>query len=136
MLQWNNGQTDELQIRFTGYLIVAVKRRRKDYMNHQARRNEKEIPVDEVYAESPHLEEQVMDILPLMDTIGSRALLHALEQLNERERYVFLGRALDGYSFEELGARTGLSYKGVAAVYYRAIRKIKKLWKEVDKHDF
>ena len=63
-------------------------------------------------------------------------LLNALEQISERERYVFMARVLDGISFEELGAELGLGYKGVAAVYYRAVSKIRKRMKEVDQNEF
>lgn len=137
MRQWNNGQIEEeLQIRFTAYLIAAIKRKRKDYMNKQERYHKKELPIDEICAVVPDLENQVMDLLPLMDSIGSRALWFALKQLSDRERYVFLGRVLDGYPFEVLGSQLGLSYKGTAAIYYRALKKIKKNWGEVRNYDF
>lgn len=52
-------------------------------------------------------------------------LLEALQQLGERERYVFLSRALGEKSLERLSIELGLTYKGTAAIYYRAIHKIK-----------
>lgn len=52
-------------------------------------------------------------------------LIFALEQLNEKERYVLLTRVLDEKSFEDLGNELGLSYKGITSVYYRAIHKIR-----------
>lgn len=45
--------------------------------------------------------------------------------MGERERYVLLNRALEEKSFEMLSLELGLTYKGVSAIYYRAIQKIK-----------
>ena len=61
------------------------------------------------------------------------ALIHALKEVNERERHIFLARVLDERSFESLAEETGLGYKGVAAIYYRTIQKIKKKMKEMKK---
>ena len=80
-----------------------------------------------VFAEyAPSSEEVVLDRLPLMDVIENGALLEALQKLNERERQIFLARTLEEEDFETLGAKFGLSYKGVAALYYRTIQKIRK----------
>lgn len=127
MWQRNNGQAgDDLQFRFTAYLVSAVKRRRKDYLIQLYKRSSAECTVDMVYESEPSSEERVMDSLPLMDAIENGALLEALQKLNERERQVFLARTLEEADFEILGAKLGLSYKGVAALYYRTIQKIKK----------
>lgn len=127
MWQRNSKQAeDDLQFRFTAYLVSAVKRRRKDYMIQLCKRSSAECAVEEVYEAEPSSEERVMDNLPLMDAIESGALWEALQQLNEREREVFLARALEETDFEVLGKRLGLSYKGAAAIYYRTIQKIKK----------
>lgn len=136
MRQLHNGQIeDDLQIRFTAYLITAVRRRRKDYMTYGAKSGSqsREIPMEEIYAESPSLEEQLMKRLPWRDTIDDGALLYALEQLNERERYVFFNRVLNERSFDAIGAALGLGYKGVTAIYYRTIQKIKNKMKEVER---
>ena len=116
MWQRNNGQAeDDLQFRFTAYLVSAVKRRRKDYLIQFYKRSSIESTV-----------EVVLDRLPLMDVIENGVLLEALQKLNERERQIFLARTLEEEDFETLGAKFGLSYKGVAALYYRTIQKIRK----------
>ena len=79
--------------------------------------------------------EEVLEELPLLMRLENDALLYALKELNERERSVFLARVLDGMTFEELADRMHLSYKGVAAIYYRALRKIRQKMTEVD-HEF
>ena len=50
MWQRNNGQIEEeLQIRFTGYLIQAVKRTRRDYLNTFNQYSNSEILTDTTY---------------------------------------------------------------------------------------
>ena len=122
MWQRNNGQAeDDLQFRFTAYLVSAVKRRRKDYLIQFYKRSSIESTVEVVYESEPSSEEVVLDRLPLMDVIENGALLEALQKLNERERQIFLARTLEEEDFETLGAKFGLSYKGVAALYYRTM---------------
>ena len=124
MWQRNNGQArEELQIRFTGYLIQAVRRTQRDYLRALCKYGENEILTEVFCAVSQTLEQEVMERLPLWEKIESGALLYALKQLDERERYVFLARVLDKRPFDVIGVQLGLSYKGAAAVYYRAIRK-------------
>ena len=91
MWQRNNGQAeDDLQFRFTAYLVSAVKRRRKDYLIQLYKRSSIESAVEVVYESEPSSEEVVLDRLPLMDVIENGALLEALQKLNERERQIFL----------------------------------------------
>lgn len=89
MWQRNNGQAeDDLQFRFTAYLVSAVKRRRKDYLIQLYKRNSIESAVEAVYESEPSSEEVVLDRLPLMDVIENGVLLEALQKLNERERQI------------------------------------------------
>ena len=136
MWQRNNGQArEELQIRFTGYLIQAVRRTQRDYLRALCKYGENEILTEVFCAVSQTLEQEVMERLPLWENIESGALLYALKQLDERERYVFLARGLDKRPFDVIGVQLGLSYKGAAAVYYRVIRKLKKSIEGVNGYD-
>lgn len=136
MWQRNNGQArEELQIRFTGYLIQAVRRTQRDYLRALCKYGENEILTEVFCAVSQTLEQEVMERLPLWENIESGALLYALKQLDERERYVFLAHVLDKRPFDVIGVQLGLSYKGVAAVYYRSIRKLKKSIERVNGYD-
>ena len=136
MWQRNNGQArEELQIRFTGYLIQAVRRTQRDYLRALCKYGENEILTEVFCAVSQTLEQEVMERLPLWEKIESSALLYALKQLDERERYVFLAHVLDKRPFDVIGVQLGLSYKGAAAVYYRAIRKLKKSIEGVNGYD-
>jgi RNA polymerase sigma factor (sigma-70 family) len=139
MWQRNNGQTEaeKLQNRFTAYLLVAVRRQQRDYMIKKNQRMRYEFLVeDDTYQAEGQIEKNMLDELPMMMQLESEALQYALEQIGERERYVFLARALDGISFDTLGAELGLGYKGAAAIYYRAVEKIKKKMREVGQNDF
>ena len=136
MWQRNNGQArEELQIRFTGYLIRAVRRTQRDYLRALCKYGENEILTEVFCAVSQTLEQEVMERLPLWENIESGALLYALKQLDERERYVFLAHVLDKRPFDVIGVQLGLSYKGAAAVYYRAIQKLKKSIEGVNGYD-
>ena len=136
MWQRNNGQArEELQIRFTGYLIQAVRRTQRDYLRALCKYGENEILTEVFCAVSQTLEQEVMERLPLWENIESGALLYALKQLDERERYVFLAHVLDKRPFDVIGVQLGLSYKGAAAVFYRAIRKLKKSIEGVNGYD-
>ena len=136
MWQRNNGQArEELQIRFTGYLIQAVRRTQRDYLRALCKYGENEILTEVFCAVSQTLEQEVMERLPLWENIESGALLYALKQLDERERYVFLAHVLDKRPFDVIGVQLGLSYKGAAAVYYRPIRKLKKSIERVNGYD-
>ena len=97
-----------------------------DYLKALYAYSNQETLTDTIFAVSQTLEQEVMERLPLWEKIESSALLYALKQLDERERYVFLARVLDKRPFDVIGVQLGLSYKGAAAVYYRAIRKLKK----------
>ena len=136
MWQRNNGRAEEeLQIKFTGYLIQAVRRTQRDYLKALYAYSNQETLTDTIFVVSQTLEQEVMERLPLWENIESGALLYALKQLDERERYVFLARVLDKRPFDVIGVQLGLSYKGAAAVYYRVIRKLKKSIEGVNGYD-
>ena len=81
------------------------------------------------YPESFDLEAEALKDLPFSMKMENEALLMAFLSLNERERYVLLKRIVDEVSIEDLAEGLGLGYKGAAAVYYRAIKKIKRKMK-------
>lgn len=129
MWQRNNGKSEAeiLQNRFTSYLATAVRRRRNDYIQQTGRRQQmEELTEGTLFEAECGTEEDMFSGLPLFMQLEDNALLHALKEVDGRERYIFLARVLDGKSFEMLAEETGLSYKGVATAYYRAVRRIKR----------
>ena len=133
MWQRNNGQAeDDLQFRFTAYLVSAVKRRRKDYLIQLYKRSSIESTVEVVYESEPSSEEVVLDRLPLMDVIENGVLLEALQKLNERERQIFLARTLEEEDFETLGC----PIKGQRHFTTGRFRKSERALKEVTRDEF
>lgn len=131
----NNGQNESeaLQNKFTAYLSMAIRRRRNDYIRQAIRQQQTEYLMEELVSDLDYnLEQKLLDELPLMIRLENDALLQALREIGQRERSVFLARVLDEKSFEELADEFGLSYKGAAAMYYRAVQKIKNRMKEVE----
>lgn len=138
MWQRNSGksETEILQNEFTAYLTTAVQRRRHDYIQQQDRRRQIEsLTEDFPFMPECSIEQDMFLGLPVLMQLEDSALLLALKELSERERYIFLARTLDGTGFEELGEEMGLGYKGVSAVYYRTVQKIKRMI-EVMKNEF
>lgn len=129
MWQRNNGksETEIIQNQFTAYLTTAVKRHRNDYSQQMDRRQKVESLTDDfLFMPECSIDQDMLLGLPVLMQLEDSMLFQALKELNERERYIFLERTLDGKNFEMLAEEMGLTYKGVAAVYYRAIQKIRK----------
>lgn len=136
MWQKNNGksETEILQNQFTAYLATAVQHRLGEYIQQISRQQQTEF-VTEVIEDSQKedVEKDMLSELPLSMQLEDSALIHALKEVNDRERHIFFARVLDERSFESLAEEMGLGYKGVAAIYYRTIQKIKKKIKEMSK---
>ena len=118
---------DSLQKRFTAYLHTAVRRKRADYID---RWHKQQIicGIEEQGIEdlSFDLEDQALKDLPLHMRLQNERLYLAVARLTERERYVFFNCALGELTLEQMSRDLGLSYKGVASIYYRTIQKLKK----------
>ncbi len=72
-------------------------------------------------------DKQLHSNLPLLLQLENDALVSALKQITEQgtARFFFL-MSWRTKGFEELATELGITYKGAAAVYYRALQKIKK----------
>lgn len=60
-----------------------------------------------------------------MHLISEKCALCKRNIHNDRELYVLLERAVEEKTFDELASELNIGYKGVAAIYYRAIKKIR-----------
>lgn len=123
MFTKNNGsdEHDILQNQFTAFLTVAVSNARIDYLRARIRRLQRELVTEEyeiLFSEDHNYIEALSD---------NDALRHAMREIKEKERYVILARILDEKGFNEIADELGMGYKGVAAIYYRAIRKLKNI---------
>ena len=130
--QRNEGheQDDVLQNRFTAYLLSAVQRRKAQFIDTLMKVQQISTLIEETVMDTVlDLEKEASQGIPLYMRLQNEQLFLSLSRLTERERYVFFTRALDERSLDELASELGLSYKGVAAIYYRTIQKIKKSMK-------
>lgn len=128
MWKKNSGQTEQeiLQNRFTAYLSKAIQRRRKNYLEQVGRRKEETLSEEMITNMGIFMEQDAINELPLIMQLENDTLFYALKSLNERERHVFLAKVLDEKNFNTLALELGLSYKGTATVYYRAVKKMKR----------
>lgn len=128
----NDGQNEDdiLQNRFTAYLLSAVTRRKAKYIDDIIREQKISLLTDEAATDRrSNLEYTAFQGNADLTAIQNEKLFLALTRLSDRERYVLFSRVLDEKGIDELALALGLSYKGVAAIYYRAIQKIKKTMK-------
>lgn len=121
---------ESLQNRFTGYLQSAVNRQRSAYIDKLNRmKNFVDVDLTNIEDMNFNLEEETLKSFPLHLQIQNEELFLSIAELTEREQYVFFRRALGELSMEEMAVELGMSYKAVAATYYRVIRKLKKRMK-------
>lgn len=130
----NNGENSYLQNMFTAYVAKAVRNRRRDILRARIKRQENEMYVDvqeffRVYEEKfgvsgKRSEKEAVSFEEI--DFQNEALERAIWNLSDRDRYVLFARILEERSYEELSEELGIAYKGVAAVYIRAIKKIRK----------
>ena len=119
-----------LQNKFTAYVATAVQRKKAAYIDAAMKSLQASQLIEEIIEDcSFDLDAEALIEVPLYMKLQNEKLFSALSELTERERYVFFNRALDEMSLEDLACKLNLSYKGVAAVYYRTIQKIKKKMK-------
>ena len=112
-----------LQNRFTAYLLSAVHRRKAEYIDKIVKEQQIASLNENIVMDADFdLEREALQSIPLFMRLQNEKLYRSLSELSERERYVFFNRALDEMSLDELALELGLSYKGVAAIYYRAIQ--------------
>ncbi len=125
----NQGQTaDEiLQNKFTAYVTRAVQRKKKDYLKKLKNYQDRVCTLEEAeMTEIARNESEAVERLPILMRLQNDALLEAILMLSEREQYILLSCALKEKNFTELSQELGMSYKGIAAIYYRAIQKIQR----------
>lgn len=124
MIKRNKGIADQeiLQNRFTAFITTSMSRARIDYLRKENNRTKYTYDIeDEKLALIPIESDFVLNLS------NSEVLAHALKHLDDRERYVLLARVLEEKSFEVIADKLGLKYKGVAAIYYRTITKLRNI---------
>lgn len=120
------GESNAVQNRFTAYVVLAVQRKKSAVLRHRREIAEFEFSVDFDDDLVWMKEQEDSGFTELMMRFEIAAFEQALNRLSERDRYILVARLLHMRDFSELAQELGISYKGVTAVYYRAIQKIRK----------
>lgn len=121
MFKKNNGSNEQdiLQNQFTSYLSFAVSNARIDFIRAKIARLKREQATDQY------------DLLFMQEVfeveifIENEVLSQAIKDIGEKERYVFLARVLEDKKFKEIAKELGMGEKGVAAIYYRTVKKLR-----------
>lgn len=124
----NNGQGESniLQNQFTAFLMNALRWQRSSYLKKHLKLGEREILTDFSSHFAQSLDAMKKNTVLLEQPIlESLVLLQALDRLSDRDRRIFLARALEEYDFDKLANDFDMGYKGVAAAYYRAVQKLR-----------
>ena len=111
-----------LKNRFTGYLMVAMLRYKIRYCNKEKRRQEMWSLQDDMRQEL----DRHGFVEPGLRKAEVEEVWSAVNTLKPHEKYVVLARTVHDKSFVQIASEMNRSYKGVAALYYRAIKKIRK----------
>lgn len=112
---------------FTAYLSKAVYRKRSEYIYRFERYQRFETQVEETFlVDLCDREELLIEGLPPEMQLEDEVLLSALAMLNVRERAVLFARVLEEKPFRQIAAQLETSTKGAAAIYYRALQKLRK----------
>lgn len=121
MLKKNTGSNehDILQNRFTSFLSFAVSNARIDYIRSKIKRLRREQATEQY--EILFAEERFQ----IEDFMENESVSQVIRRIHEKERYVFLSRVLEEKRFKEIAAALNMSEKGVAAIYYRTVKKLR-----------
>lgn len=123
MFKKNTGSNehDILQNQFTSLLTKSISNARIDFIRAKIARFKREQTTDQYEL---LLAQETFEIETFME---NEALIQAIKDIREKERYVFLARALDGKKFKEIAKELGMGDKGVSAIYYRTVKKLRDL---------
>lgn len=125
MFKKNSGSNehDILQNQFTSYLSFAVSNARIDFIRAKIVRLKREQVTDQYELLI------TQEVLEVESAFENEALAQAIKDMKGKERYVFLARVLDDKKFKEIAKELGMSEKGVAAIYYRTVKKLRDILK-------
>ena len=121
MFNKNDGSNehDILQNQFTSFLSFAVSNARTDYIRAKIKRLQREQITEQfeiLFAE---------ETFQIEDFMENESVSQAIRRIHEKERYVFLSRVVEEKKFKEIAAALNMSEKGVAAIYYRTVKKLR-----------
>ena len=132
MYKKNNGSTEQeiLQNQFSAYVKKAVHNRRIQFLTEKSRKFRFETPLFDL----DYLLFDTTDII--QEITDHETVRQALRSIKENERRIVLERIIEEKSFGQLSDELGMSYKTVASLYYRAIKKLRRFMEEGESNEF
>ena len=126
MYKKNNGSTEQeiLQNQFSAYVKKAVHNRRIQFLTEKSRKFRFETPLFDL----DYLLFDTTDII--QEITDHETVRQALRSIKENERRIVLERIIEEKSFGQLSDELGMSYKTVASLYYRPIKKLRRFMEE------
>ena len=124
----NNAQNEDDIIgkRFTTYVELAVKRRRKDYCLLQHRDLEITSSMEEInLASSFDIEQETFVDIPGWMVLENTVLREELQNLSDRNLCVFWNHVVEKESLANIARNLEMPYDTVTAIYYRTLKSIK-----------
>ena len=118
MFNKNDGSNehDILQNQFTSFLSFAISNARIDYIRAKIKREQITEQFEILFAE---------ETFQIEDFMENESVSQAIRRIHEKERYVFLSRVVEEKKFKEIAHALNMSEKGVAAIYYRTVKKLR-----------
>lgn len=129
MYNRNDGtdQINALQNQFTAYLALSLHRNRMQYLRKRDKLSQMELPLED-YEHGLFSRETPLQIA--LKALDREPLHLALENLNDRDRYIVVSHVIEGKKFTDIAQGLGMEYKAVTTAYYRALVKMKHLLEE------
>ncbi len=120
MFKRNDGLgVNAIQNKFTAMLKTSLHNYKVDYLKGKFKIYDKEVDLEDycccLYDENDYVE-TIIDY----DTVNT-----ALKPLTDRERKIVLLHIIEDKDFFEVGKLFGLTYKGTATAFYRAMEKLR-----------
>lgn len=121
-----NATGDAVRARFVKYVCESLSNRRVDFIQKRNAHQE-----NELYWENENCLHFAKGLCTATDEyfpqyLENERLARAIQILTSKERQVLILRCIQDLPFQQIADRLHLSYKGTAAIYYRAISKIRK----------
>ena len=127
MIKRNDGKgVNAIQNKFTAFLTVADRNRRKHYIENMHKSNAVISRTDLLESTFGKKEDGIEAII-IQDTLKT-----AVKQLVEREKKIFVLHVIEDKSFVEISQIMGMTYKNTASVFYRSMAKLRDVIRGMD----
>lgn len=124
---------DSVQARFVRYTYVAFLYKKADFEQKWVSRQSMETGLEECRGSRTLKEAMAVSDAYLPEQFENEQLYQAFFRLKPKERQVLVMRCIQDLPFQQIANKLNMSYKGVAAIYYRSVQKMRKLMKAAQK---